>query len=606
MPDKNSFFATLTDNITLPIDVSDYNGTIQNFATIAKKGIGIGTKYIEENANIINLSDPVGINHASPKSTKNLLEASGNFSAEAIQKISKTDSPFLNSVAGENVQNIYYTKEVASVSYKPKDADGKEKEPAITDGPRPNAVFNKYSLMNFRGTPLGGTRKGNSVIEYNKIDTNTLDSPTVSKIIEMTSSFEDNYGYRYNYADFALAKYFNRISNNLLVTLRRFAYPAPDDIITPVNYDNEGKEVPIKQPDIARAVTWMGPATGNDLSAILQFSHGFEWKEAEAAVQEITAKTEAASGKFGSIVNGSTFLSAAFNAASGRDAYDSAVRSANGGYDAFKETYPNHVFGPLNVIKSVQQREQGLTFNQEFTLKFEYVMRSFAGANPKIMMLDQLANILALTYNTAPFWGGAVRWIGDGSVAKPLGDLSKLRSGDYGGFLSSIVSSLAPVFNNVIDAFPSTFQRKDSKLLNNLVGGSLMKMFNSPQGAQAVQSLLTGDPTGQWHITIGNPLNPMAVIGNLICTSTKVNFEGPLGIQDFPEKMVVEISLKPGRPRDKGDIESMFNSGRGRFYLQPEDGLGMDINDTYDISSYGNKDRGGKLLTNTFRKIANG
>ena len=135
----------------------------------------------------------------------------------------------------------------------------------------------------------------------------------------------------------------------------------------------------------------------------------------------------------------------------------------------------------------------------------------------------------------------------------------------------------------------------------------MLELFNSPQGGQAVNSFLTGDPTGQWHLTIGNPLNPMAVIGNLVCTDTKISFAGELGPNDFPEKLIMEVSLKPGRPRDKAEIESMFNAGRGRFYIQPDDTA--DINNTFDVSAYGNKDRrgeGSSKYTNTFRKYANG
>jgi len=142
------------------------------------------------------------------------------------------------------------------------------------------------------------------------------------------------------------------------------------------------------------------------------------------------------------------------------------------------------------------------------------------------------------------------------------------------------------------------------KALGGMLGGSLMEMFNSPAGGQAVNSLLTGDPTGQWHVTIGNPLNPIMVLGNLACTGTDVAFEGNMGPEDFPERMVVTIKLKPGRPRDKAEIESMFNSGRGRFYVSPKDGV--DVNNTLDVSAYGNKDRKANEFTNTFRKIANG
>jgi hypothetical protein len=43
--------------------------------------------------------------------------------------------------------------------------------------------------------------------------------------------------------------------------------------------------------------------------------------------------------------------------------------------------------------------------------------------------------------------------------------------------------------------------------------------------------------------------------------------------------------------------------GRGRFYLQPEEGV--DINKTYIETAYGGKDKR-KALNAEFRKIANG
>jgi hypothetical protein len=39
---------------------------------------------------------------------------------------------------------------------------------------------------------------------------------------------------------------------------------------------------------------------------------------------------------------------------------------------------------------------------------------------------------------------------------------------------------------------------------------------------EGMRALLTGEPVGNWHLTVGNPLNPMMVIGNLICTGMKV------------------------------------------------------------------------------------
>jgi hypothetical protein len=533
------------------------------------------------------------------------------------------DAPF--AILGSTNASKYYSDIVDSETYTSTQPTNKGKK--ITVGPRPYSAFNKYSLINYRGTPLDFTENGiESAVggntAYQKINMNDLQNPTVTQIIERTTGagMDDNYAYRYQYSDFALAKYYGKIPNNMLITLRRFAYPAPDDIITPKGIGSDGKMVKIQQPDIARAVTWLGEAPGNNISEIVKFSNGFNWKDAEAQVQTLTSQQQASSGTFGGIVQSNKILSAMANAGAGRDAVAANANKQNAGYDSFSNTYPNHTFGPLNVIKNVLVREQGLKFEQEFKLKFEYELRAFEGANPKIMMMDQLANILALTYNNAPFWGGSVRYVSDGAVAKPLGNLSKLREGDYLGFAGSIIDDMGKMFKGAGDGFGNAAGKllsgdfsgalgalKDNKFLNNLIGGSAMEMFNTPQGGQAVQSLLTGDPTGQWHVTVGNPLNPIMVVGNLCMQDCNITFSGGMGIQDFPEHMTVEITLKPGRPRDKAEIESMFNSGRGRFYVQPDDVA--DINKTVDVSAYGNKDKksaGKDVFVNNFRKLSNG
>ena len=120
-----------------------------------------------------------------------------------------------------------------------------------------------------------------------------------------------------------------------------------------------------------------------------------------------------------------------------------------------------------------------------------------------------------------------------------------------------------------------------------------MKLLGGPgaTGAQTAAAFLTGDPTGQWHLTIGNPMSPIMVCGNLALESSEISFEGPLGFEGFPTKMKLTVQLKPARPRDKGEIESMFNSGKGRFYLTPDVEGARSLDDVIDVSQYGNKDK---------------
>ena len=82
----------------------------------------------------------------------------------------------------------------------------------------------------------------------------------------------------------------------------------------------------------------------------------------------------------------------------------------------------------------------------------------------------------------------------------------------------------------------------------------------------AWQSLLSGDDVGLWHVTIGNPRNPILAMGNLILTNSTVTHSGPLGIDDFPSELKVSVTLKHARPRDLTEISRMYTKGASTIY----------------------------------------
>jgi hypothetical protein len=102
-----------------------------------------------------------------------------------------------------------------------------------------------------------------------------------------------------------------------------------------------------------------------------------------------------------------------------------------------------------------------------------------------------------------------------------------------------------------------------------IIGGEIDKLGRPEQ--YGLHSLLTGNPTGEWHLTVGNPFNPVMMIGNLVLESSDISFEGPFTIDDVPSYVVVELTVKPGMPRDKYAIQSMFNQGKGRYYASDID-----------------------------------
>ena len=499
-------------------------------------------------------------------------------------------------------ESIYGNNFIQSQKFEDKDKG------SIHAGMGVRSKFNAWSLFKFLNQPDVTDPKDVTNHGYNKAVVNSdIINPTAKRII-VDAMTKDSLSYNYSYSDFAATEHFGQISNDYLVTLRRFAYPVPDDIINTKDFKKGSSQaVDITQPDLARALTWMSPALGNDMKNVLAFGTKFNWKTEESQMQELSGGTAANKrGTLGARIDGSSLMSAVESGVNGYSADAAARKRARGdGYDAMSATYPNHVYGPLNVIKKVLVREQGLEFDQSFELNFYYDLKGGPTTSPKVMFMDVMANLLALTYNNAPFWGGGARWVGgsgSSSTGKPFGDYEKLKNGDYAGFAQSIVTGISTKFsagaadlkagvNGILSKGLNGIG--DSKILDNVIGGGLMKLLGGggAQGGQTAAAFLTGDPTGQWHLTIGNPMAPIMVCGNLALESSKIEFEGPLGYEGFPTKLKLTVTLKPARPRDKGEIESMFNAGKGRFYLTPDVPGARDLDDVVDVSQYGNKDK---------------
>jgi hypothetical protein len=417
----------------------------------------------------------------------------------------------------------------------------------------------------------------------------TIENPTASVLIKWAQdhgSDQDGplFPYPYQYNDFLWCKWYGRIPNNRLLTLRRYPIPVEDNLRV------AQKNLPLVP--IAQAVTWWGGETSNSLANVLGITYGFNWnKTATAEVQEVQ----------GNEVDSSAILDAL-----GLDKSSTTLRGAlqavffnnpnnphqASGYDKTLQdftaenwksgAYWNRVLGPINVIDKTYIRNRGFTFTHQITLNFEYTMRSYGNINPKVAMMDLLSNFLALTYNKALFWGGSYRyWQKTGYIALGLNN-EKMESGDYiggakdlltqlGGMtiekaeeLKKFVDSIATQFASATDQEAVTKQitelAANNPVLQQIVAARLGPLMQKPL---ILRALLDGRAVGEWHLTVGNPMDPVAVIGNLCLDKTTLSFTEELGDSDFPVGMKFTVILEPGRPRAKQDIESMFNSGAG-------------------------------------------
>jgi len=436
-------------------------------------------------------------------------------------------------------------------------------------------------------------------------------------------------GQLYNVKDFIFCKYYGILPNNRMITLRRFPHPTldslrtiPDGGVGDFAFSKTNKNKIIFEargvPDlgklhdktgesntslpVAQAVTFFGGDTGNSLASVLGINTGlnFGQQTQEAVKNEQTGDPGLMNSPYGDLIK-------SLITGTGID-FDPDVADNLAGTlltpeknrnrlqrmlldQAVSEDGPlsKKIFVNVNTVNQMMIRSQGFNGGFDpFSLDFHYNLTSVGRMNSKILFLDLMTNLLSIGSDYGQFLSPELRLsqtsVGLGFPGGPAGyaksivdpiqyirdTVSKMLSKDNVDRqlenekgLTSQVQKIA----EEVKAFandPSKGLGPDSTLMKSisvmLSDAFLKKVYFSP-------IMLSGYPTGDWHIVVGNPLNPIAMIGNLVCTNVKISFGDDLGPDDFPTELKATYQLQPGRQRHRGDYESMFNRGSGRLYL---------------------------------------
>ena len=434
---------------------------------------------------------------------------------------------------------------------------------------------------------------------------------SISRLVSESAKKDSILGQaRYKYADFAFCKDLG-MPNNRLITLRKFSIPVGDYIFRAAAKKDEieGQGNPFSTPgDIGRMCCYFD-TDDNKLEDILKYSFSASWKEMKAGIEQLPSQENDHKTPLGSIINAlnpqmNSSINAGFSGASnhliGR-AFNSWFGWEDNAFysDKVLTNYDDHkIYTPRNTIQSMHMYEGNLEFKHEFTLVFSYKLRSYQNINPKSAMLDLLANVFATTYTRGNFWGGRQEIIGAqpnktgwnkaeqlmkkgediigglfGALMNGTFDISSILGAisNYAGKMWSGIMSEGTKFMNdprgTLQEYFKTCLKVDKKYgFSDAAKGLLKNQLGRPE-IYAFQSLLDGSNTGLWHVTIGNPLNPIASIGNLIITDTQVQQFGPLGIDDFPTELKVTVTLKHARPRDSVAMERMYTKGVAAIYM---------------------------------------
>jgi hypothetical protein len=487
-----------------------------------------------------------------------------------------------------------------------------------------HSLFNPYYGLHRNGIFPGLKLTPGTKSDYSTLDT-TLSDCSIKNLVKLSRKEDSILGAaKYKYADFMYCKDLG-MPNNHLITLRKFATPVGDNIW------GSNATIPGKvfggatkknsrictSPDVGRMLCYFG-GEDNKLEDILNFSFHATWKDMTSGIQQEASKEDDRESPLGRLIN--TFAdNGQYNLAQGKsitgnnNIIDYAIQKISGStvQSWYKDNptlynYDQHkIYEPKNTIQSMMMYEGKLEFSHDFTLVFSYKMRGYDNINQKSAFLDLLANIVNTTYRRGYFWGGRRQIIGpqpnttgwnkaNAFIDKnwsALGSFTEeILNGtlDFSGLLGKISNAASQVVDKIVDAgkkianlTTDDLKEAGGKVVNyvkdhnidDALKGKLKDRLGRPQ-LYAFNSLLTGDNTGLWHVTIGNPLNPIVSMGNLYIKDVKIQHLGPLGIDDFPTELKVSVTLSHARGRDAVDIQKMYTKGGDAIHIPH---LGKDV-----------------------------
>lgn len=442
---------------------------------------------------------------------------------------------------------------------------------------------------------------------------------SIRKLIEL--SHKGKLGaQRYRYADFMYCKDLGKVANNHLITLRKFAFPV-GDVIGEANAPNYAAAIS-QEPgymagdDVARLVTWFD-TDDNKLEDILTFQYEYTWKQLESKAQQLDSQeNDESRGVLGLFNNlnpdnfrhmneGTSGPHNLWSKILGHKFESFNMKNDGKLMDRFRMYDNNKVYTEKQAVQDMYIPEGKLKFSNDINLTFSYKLRAYDNINPRSAMLDLIGNILECTYFRGEFWGGRNSIIGpkpnnasyykvnaflDNAWDKVGGVLSAMSAGtaDIGALFGVLGSIVGEGLNKIVDTANGMMNGGNSnkggekKSATQQIGQILNALWSIAGFGQASKaaiknklgrpafyafdSLLTGEDTGLWHLTVGNPRNPIASMGNMIMTNASIQHFGPLGIDDFPTEIKVKVTLKHARSRDLQQIGKMYTQGLMALY----------------------------------------
>lgn len=270
--------------------------------------------------------------------------------------------------------------------------------------------------------------------------------------------------------------------------------------------------------------------------------------------------------------------------------------------------------GDPNVLKTAKMRDivnQGLETTFSLTVETEYEQKFISDIDPSKAMVDIINNLtrfgtsdmkyyLRVDPNTMPSLLAALNSTGTDDIKTKWVDfIKKMATAFFTGIKNSIDTAKEQIIGatNVSSGDGSSGSSSTSGsdgssgssgtsskplkieiptivssegllnlgnfIINTLLAGSIMKYVWPLKGSLA---MMTGLPTTPWHITIGNPYQPVLSLNNIVVDGVTIKPNTEMGFGDMPTKIKTSVNVSLGRPLGKQEIDRAFNNSYRRIY----------------------------------------
>jgi hypothetical protein len=524
----------------------------------------------------------------SPLGLTDFSETTSQTESSTASENNQTDNnPKLANTAPEQKSQI----DTANFNRSPNNNRGSVESGVTNNTSRTSSLFNsQVKYFNYRGVTNTNEYAPNKLIE----DQHDLSINSIVDFLKGTPM-------ALNPIDFAYLKNLGVYPNNRMIVARRYPGPVYDDLF----YTNDETLRPV-----ASVVSWVPPD-----QEFMKIDFNEEWEDHNETIQEIFSgimeeqfgfkmpETPAVLGWTGGL------------------RYDFLKKL--GVTDAGADNVPE---GNPNMIMETKRRKTlgnsgGSALASDFEVTFEAIYdtsKYIPGIDPSVAYLDLIANLITFGTSNSQFYltgefGGKLTQLVDLFRQGKWYDVLVL-------FIDGIINAVKSVTNVITDFLTDSTKKSDDSEktedkagLAESIGKSLIDTLDNALASigkaiiskykekiMGALAAMTGAPNGYWHVTIGNPRNPIFMSGDMVCTNVEIELGKELGFNDLPTEIKATIKLVPARNLGAQEIASKFNSGKGRIYGRPDEQyISTQPNNDSKVSSSQNTNNKNSTTTGT-------